>query len=366
MKLSQIADINASSIKKDFWHSKIQYVDISSVGTGTLEQTTELELSEAPSRAKRLVKNGSIIMATVRPNRRSFYYFKNPDDKIVVSTGFAVVDARENTDSRFLYYLLSSKNFTDYLVSRAKGAAYPAVDAEVFKNAELVLPPLEYQQKTASILAAFDDLIENNSRRIKILEQTAQLIYKKWFVNFRFPGHEDVKSGEIPAGWRKSTIGDIMVFNYGKALKASERENGNVLVYGSSGVVGTHNKALVPAPGIVVGRKGNVGSVFWVSNDFYPIDTTFFITTDLSLLYCYFLLKNEHFISGDAAVPGLNRNHAYSKKIVAPQSQILRNFEKIVGPIFSEVNALNWQNLKLAKIRDFLLPKLIKGTVNIR
>ena len=138
---------------------------------------------------------------------------------------------------------------------------------------DFVVPGVEEQRKIAAMLSAYDHLIENNLRRIKILEEMAQNLYREWFVKFRFPGHQharfvDSPVGRIPEGWEVKRLGEILALNYGKALRQDERRGGNVPVYGSSGVVGYHDQPLVEGPGIVVGRKGNVGSIFWSDENF--------------------------------------------------------------------------------------------------
>jgi len=110
---------------------------------------------------------------------------------------------------------------------------------------DFVVPNIEEQRKIAAILSAYDDLIENNLRRIKILEEMAQNLYREWFVKFRFPGHQharftDSPLGRIPKGWEVTRLGEILELNYGKALKKEDRRGGDVPVYGSSGVVGYH------------------------------------------------------------------------------------------------------------------------------
>lgn len=171
--------INPNSIGKSFPFKEIEYIDISSVGTGTLTGSTRLSLPDAPSRAKRLVKHGDTILATVRPNLRSFYYVKNPRPNTVVSTGFAVLRAKESIDKRYIYYSVTSQAFTDYLSANVKGAAYPAVDTEIIARGKIYLPSLATQNKITSILSAYDDLIENNLKRIKILEEISQMIYRE-------------------------------------------------------------------------------------------------------------------------------------------------------------------------------------------
>ena len=211
VKLGDIAEINVNAVNKNCSFEKIEYIDISSVGTGILFNTTEILFTEAPSRAKRLVKNGSTILSTVRPNRRSFYYLKNPKENIIVSTGFAVLDARDGFDSRYLYYIINNQSFSDYLTNHAKGSAYPAVDVNTIENAEINIPLLPTQKKIASILSAYDDLIENNRQRIKLLEKSAHLLYQEWFVHLRFPNYETTKFiNGLPEGWEKKKLGEII------------------------------------------------------------------------------------------------------------------------------------------------------------
>lgn len=369
--LDEICVLNQLSTGNKFCFDEIEYIDISSVGTGVLLELQKMLFKDAPSRAKRLVKNGSTILSTVRPNRRSFLYIKNPRPNVVVSTGFAVLDPLpEKILSRFLYYTVTNQSFTDYLTANAKGAAYPAVDTEIIKRAEVHLPTLPTQRRIAAILSAYDELIENNSRRIKILEEMARMIYQEWFVKFRFPGHEQAKFvesslGMIPAGWEVKKLGDIISLEYGKGLKADQRKPGKYLVYGSSGIVGFHNEYLVENPGIIVGRKGNVGSVFWSDYNFFPIDTVFYVKTKISLKYVYFNLQTQNFINNDAAVPGLNRNQAYLLPFLVPESKLLAYFEPELEPIFTLLKNLRKRNEILKQTRDMLLPKLISGEIDV-
>jgi len=185
-KLGQICRINPDSRDSDWYHEAIQYIDISSVGSGIFnESPRKIPIGEAPSRAKRLVAKGDTIVSTVRPNRRSFMFLNSPSSDTVASTGFAVLRARRDVaDPRFLYYLVTHQEFTDYLVSRTEGSAYPAVNPSVFGDADVCVPPLSEQRKIARILGALDDKIELNRRTNKTLEAMAQAIFKSWFVDF--------------------------------------------------------------------------------------------------------------------------------------------------------------------------------------
>jgi len=271
----------------------------------------------------------------------------------------------------FLYWFLKQKKIVDYVNNVASGSAQPDLNHSAFKSIPIYYPiSMIEQKKIATILSNYDNLIENNNRRIQILEQLASIIYDEWFVKFKFPGHKNFKMidsefGKIPEGWKIEKLSDCIELAYGKGLKKSDRISGRYPVYGSSGRVGTHSKFLIEGPGIIVGRKGNVGSVFWTFDNFYPIDTVFYVITNLSLYYVYFNLLNQNFLNNDAAVPGLSRNQAYLLPMLKPEERILELFEKNIKPIFEVIEQLNKININLLNTRGLLLPKLINGEIDV-
>lgn len=139
-RVGDVAQINARSIRNGNEPSQIRYVDIASVSTGRIDETTAMPFSEAPSRAQRLVSHGDIIWSAVRPNRRAFALIQFPDPDLVVSTGFAVLSPNRIPYS-YLYACLSTQDFADYLEARATGAAYPAVRGDDFEEAPIIIPP---------------------------------------------------------------------------------------------------------------------------------------------------------------------------------------------------------------------------------
>lgn len=314
----------------------------------------------------------------------------SPGDVAVVRTGYpgtacvipkglpvancadlVVIRPSEELDSYYLCCLFNSAWGRSTVAGSLVGVAQQHFNIGVAREMEVTLPPVEVQRRIASILSAYDDLIENNTRRIKILEEMAQMVYREWFVNFRFPGHENVKMvesevGPIPEEWQVTTLGRILTLEYGKALKEADRHGGPVPVYGSSGVVGQHSEKLTSGPGIIVGRKGNVGSVFFCHPDFWVIDTAYYVRSDVSLYFLYFNLLSQNFLNNDAAVPGLNRNQAHSLPVVLPPDVgVLESFERVVMPMFNLKRSLQLRNTNLRTTRDFLLPKLISGEVSV-
>lgn len=273
----------------------------------------------------------------------------------------------DEIDPRFLFYFFFSDEWRRVIASNLViGATVDRIPLIRFPEFKVAKPPRPIQSKIVAILSAYDALIENNQRRIRLLEEIAATVYREWFVHLRFPGHEAVPMVDgVPEGWEVKKLGDVIELAYGKALKAENRVEGDFPVFGSSGIVGYHNESIVEAPGIIVGRKGNVGSVFWSDYDFFPIDTVFYVQTGVCLHYVFFNLQNQNFINNDAAVPGLNRNQAYAKPFLLPASEVMNKFQQFIGPIFEQVRIINAKNINLRRTRDLLLPTLISGDLDV-
>lgn len=178
---------------------------------------------------------------------------------------------------------------------------------------------------------------------------------------------QESELGEIPEGWTPTKLERYIELAYGKALKKDARVEGQYRVYGSGGVTGSHHEFLVPGPGIIVGRKGTVGSIYWEPDNFYPIDTTFYVTVKngYSLAFAYYLLQTLGLSSmnTDAAVPGLNRNNVYRLQIPSFPTALVGQFSQIVASISEKISALNAESRTLTELRDSLLPKLLSGAL---
>ena len=300
----------------------------------------------------------------------------------------------DKNDVCFVYYLIKSLwcFFKNY---EGQSTALSILNKTQFSNIDVKIPPLDIQRKIAGILGALDDKIEVLREQNKTLEQMAQAVFQSWFVDFDIvrakaaglPAADVCKkyhitpdiydlfpsafsADNLPLGWEKKKLGDFLILSYGKALKENERISGSVPVYGSSGQIGTHNNYLVKAPGIVVGRKGTVGSVIWCDYDFYPIDTVFYVQSLFENMYwcfSYFLLKYLKLqnLSGDSAVPGLNREVAYAQIFVCPRNELLQSFEQIANLLFLKVKENSEQIRTLEQTRDTLLPQLISGKIEV-
>lgn len=385
--LSDVVDINPQSITRQYPYDTIEYIDISSVHTGSYDGTRTLKLKDAPSRAKRIVSNGDTILATVRPNLRAFMHIKDPVENAIASTGFAVLRAKQDKlDSRYLYYVVTDQKFTDYLTLNAKGSAYPAVDAGIIGRAEIELPSLEEQQKIAVVLGAYDDLIENNSKRIGRLDATAQLLYRHCF--------------EVPAvDWEEKPLSECLLVYRGKSYKSSElsgikglpfvnlkcinrgggfRKDGLKLFTGSYKPNQQVKKGdIVMAvtdmtqERMIVARAARVPSVDGgfgvISMDIVKIEPKENCAKD----YIYAFLRWSSFANEvKNHANGANVLHLLPARITnypinVPPKELQDKFAEKVGPIFNLIDSLQQKNEKLAQARDLLLPHLMPREIEV-
>jgi len=277
-------------------------------------------------------------------------------------------------DLHFLYYLFNTHLVRSQIRASATGVKVRHTSPTRIGEVKVRIPSVCTQRKIASVLSVYDDLIENNIRRIAILEEMAQAIYREWFVNFRFPGHENVKMvdsplGEIPEGWEVGKLEDILVLQRGFDLPIKSRIAGNVPIYASTGVTGFHNEVKVRGPGCMTGRSGSLGTVTYIHEDFWPLNTTLWIKEFKwgTPVFAFFVLSSidfETFNSG-AAVPSLNRNNVHGLPMVLPQSDVITAFDEIAGDIFDQAKLLRRKNENLRTTRDLLLPKLISGKLDV-
>ena len=269
-------------------------------------------------------------------------------------------------EKKFLYLLFNSRSVRAQINASASGTKVRHTAPERIYQVRVRVPDIRIQRKISDLALTYDELIENNHRRIQLLEEAARLLYREWFVYLRFPGHEHATiTNGVPEGWEQISLGQYSKLNYGKALKAENRVEGDFAVYGSSGVVGSHNTGQAKGPTIIVGRKGNVGSVYWSSRDCWPIDTVYFIDPDKANLYLYYALQFMQFINTDVAVPGLNRDLAHSRPLMIPSPRILSEFLLTAAPIRQQIEKLEELNQKLGQARDLLLPRLMNGEITV-
>jgi type I restriction enzyme S subunit len=372
--LGEVAKTNLRSIGKGYKFTEILYLDTGSITEGKIDSLQKLSLNEAPSRAKRLVLNQDVVYSTVRPNQKHFGYIENPDENMVVSTGFTVISAiNDKSDGKFLYYFMTQDCITNGLqqIAEHSTSTYPSIRPEHIENLQCLIPQLPEQKAIAAVLTSFDDKIELLRQQNQTLEEMAQTLFKEWFVDYRFPGvgkMVDSETGMIPEEWKVGKLEELIEIKYGKDHK--HLENGDIPVYGSGGIMRYANKSLYAEQSILIPRKGTLSNLFYINTPFWTVDTMFYskIRKKEFGKFCFLLLKTLNLASMDvgSAVPSLTTHLLNCIKITIPDDKIIKTFDDVVSTIFKKKEFNETQIQTLTQLRDRLLPKLMSGEVRVR
>lgn len=346
-------------------HSRFSFDGLAYV---TEERANELHANIARPGDVVFTQRGTLGQVGLIPTNAPFTRFvvSQSQMKLTVDTNKA--------DATFIYYLFRSPDTVGRLRSLASSSGVPHINLETLREFEVSLPPPDTQRRIAAILSTYDDLVENNVRRIDILQEIARRLYEEWFVHFRFPGHEgagfvETKIGRVPGHWSVSPLQEALVLQRGFDLPTSKREPGRHPVFAATGEHGMHKEAKVKGPGVVTGRSGTLGAVTYVERDFWPLNTTLWVKEfrRVSPRYAFFLLSLLDLRSQNAgaAVPTLNRNDVHRISVAIPPSDVLSSFDRLVEPMFGLKSTVRQMNDSLLAARNLLLPKLISGEIDV-
>ena len=293
----------------------------------------------------------------------------------------------QRVDSKFVYYFFRSPATVQNVKNRAITSGVPHINLGILRDFTIPLPPLEIQKNITILLQGYDDLIENNRRRMQLLEESARLLYKEWFVHLRFPGHEHVKlTAGVPQGWAKTTIGALGEIITGKTPSTKDESNFGFEVpfiktpdmHRQTLIVETEQslsergaqlqpKKLLPRGSILVSCIGTVGVVSITtrpSQTNQQINSIIPSWNDLRY-YSYFALTalklRLEAMGGGATMPNVSKTKFGNVPLLLPIASLLSSFQEIAEPIFSQIENLLILNTKLTRARDLLLPRLMSG-----
>ena len=299
-------------------------------------------------------------------------------------------------DSKYIGYIVESDEYKQFIQLNIGGAAQPHANAQILTSFPISLPPPQTQQKIAAILSAYDDLIENNTRRIKILEDMAQTLYQEWFVHYRFPGHENVpmvesELGPIPQGWEVVHFSDILdlvrnginptkfpeeIFAH-FSIPAFDNEHMPILHNGNSI---KSSKYLVTKGCVLLSKLNPRIPRVWlpfINTEHRAISSTEFLILKPKLpvdcMFLYNLCRSPEFTDKFAVrALGTSGSHQRVKpddflnmSLIIPTKSLLNGFQKKVSPLVNICNTLRLKNANLRQTRDLLLPKLISGEIDV-
>lgn len=359
---------------------------------GSLDVSTEIFISEEKYQQIKekydVPKEGELLLSSVGTlgvpyviKKGERFYFK--DGNLLWFKNFSYLN------SQYLYYWFLSPQGEAQLKRSTIGSSQSAFTISLLKEVEIDPPDLEIQQKVVSILSAFDDLIENNTRRIAILEEMAQLIYREWFVYYRYPGREEdelvdsgTEFGEVPEGWGVKKLEDLCELIVGQSPKSEfYNDIGEGLPF-HQGVKDFGNrfpktttwctvqKRIAEEGDILFSVRAPVGRInianckMIIGRGLHAIrsktDNQVFIFEQLKDKF-----QEEDSMGSGTIYKSVTKGDMLNLKLIYPGSDLIAKFEEKVNPIFNQVRTLTEKNVYLKETRDLLLPRLISGKVNI-
>ena len=316
-----------------------------------------------------------------------YFYFKDGN-----LTWFR--DFNKTLLSKYLFYWITSSEGYSVLNNSTIGSSQKALTISALRGIKIPLPSIAEQERIVQTLSAYDDLIENNQKQIKLLEEAAQRLYKEWFVDLRFPGYEDVKVVDgVPEGWKKASAESFFKITIGKTPPRGESQwfttDGNGIPWVSISDMGEssafiyetsegltreaierHNVKIVPAGTVLLSFKLTVGRVAISTTDMCTNEAiAHFKMADANYreyVYCY--LKNYHFDSlgsTSSISKAVNSKIIKAMPFVIPNYELVVGFSKMVAPIFNQIKNKQKSCVELKQARDRLLPKLMSGELEV-
>lgn len=330
---------------------------------------------------KRKARKGDVLLTVKGSFGIPVYVADN--NPFVFQRDIAILKCNERINPRFLYYYMKNREFYRYTDSIAIGAAQRAITLKSLRNTTIKLPSLDIQQKIVDLLSPYDDLIENNQKQIKLLEEAAQRLYKEWFVDLRFPSHETTPITDgIPEGWGAKTLTDIASVIMGQSPKSEfYNQEGKGLPfhqgvgsYGTRFVIdntySTSYTRIAEAGSILFSVRAPVGRLNMTKNKVV-------IGRGLAAInhragkqsYLFYLLKERFFkddIIGNGAIfASISKDELLGQKFLIPNDELVTRFDTVVSDMDKKIADLADQIALLTEARDRLLPKLMNGEIEV-
>ena len=385
-KINEVAKINELNVDKLFEHEEIDYIDISSIKERRVVKIKRLLASQAPTRAKRIVRDNDILISTVRPNLKHFAFISKSTDRLVASTGFAVITAKD-VNPHYLYNYLTSEYYTKYLTAIADThtSTYPAFTPDVIETSLMPFPDTFEQEKIGKVLFDLDAKITLNFRMNYTLEAIGRTLFKHWFIQ-----------REKRRGWEMGSLGDIVKIHAGHAFKSNDLLNkGSIGVvkiknisnnivdikntqYVSRGTVFDLDKRFLIKPGAILiamtgANVGKIGIVPQTNKELWLNQRVGMFKEKINkgINFIYLLLSSNKYkrILKDRAFgtaqPNISCSDIESLELILPPKEIIAKFGILFEPFIKRIISNLYENEKLSEVRDTLLPKLISGRLRL-
>ena len=342
---------------------------------------------------KQEINRGDILITSEAPFGQIFYW--DSDEKIVLSQRLFAVRIKPEFYDKYAYYYMTSSGFQGEMKARSTGSTVEGLRQPALLRCNFAYPKYESQKKIATILWNYDQLIENNNKRIQLLENMAESLYKEWFIRFRFPGHETIefKNG-IPNDWEYKKFKEIISYNRGISYSSEEIDciDGlnlinlkNINSYGGFRRDGikTYNgkykvQHIVKYKDLIMGvtdmtqDRRTVGHVALIPDIEGVISADLIrLDSDINHVFIYCLFRYGFYstffsqFGNGANVIHLKPESIRNQKILIPNSTLINMFAKYIEPTIDEIEKLNKKNDLLTKQRDSLLPRLMSGKLSV-
>lgn len=411
--IKEIANINSENINKEYREKYIMYLDTSNITKGKIEEIVKIDISNAPSRAKRIVRENDIIYSTVRPNLCHYGILRNVVDNMIVSTGFAVIRCDyTKIVPEYLYAYLTLPNITKkmYAIAETSTSAYPSIKPSDLENVIIPIPSMNIQRKIAKILSNLDKKIELNNQINDNLYEISKQLYKRWFIDYEFPNEDgttykssfgkmiESEIGEIPEGWKIIQLGNYLKVERGLSYKGKFLSNTGILMINLGNIMPNSvfrieknkyysgdfkDKVTTKSGNIVIantdmtqnrevlGTPVIIPSIY--KNDKLIYSHHIYCVKNLRLpkMFVFHSLLTERYkgiVGGSATgttVLALPKEVIENFKIAIPDTNLLKKFEEITNTIQQKKDNIFEENQKLEQLRDTLLSKLMNGEIDL-
>lgn len=368
--------------------SQLHQSDYSDIGTPVImpkdivdgkisdDSIARVEEAHVNRLARHKVNEGDIIYPRRGDVRKCAYTVAEQSGWLCGTGCLRVTIDNKKAVPKYVFYHLQEEKTRGWIEKHAIGATMLNLNTSILSNIPLRIPRLDVQKKIATILSRYDSLIDNYQKQIKLVEEAAQRLYKEWFVNLRFPGHENTKIVDgVPEGWEKKSIDSIYSIKYGKNLSTKLiNKSGEYPVYGANGIIGYYSQANCEEQVALITSRGNgSGDVlmtyhtkaFITNNSFIVKPLERYKYCDLSFTFHFLLRANFRAVRTGAAQPQLTNQSIHNVDVVLPSKEVIEKYCKIANPFFQEIKTFKHQLCLLAESRDRLLPKLLSGEIEV-
>ena len=326
----------------------------------------------------RPLKNDILIIKDGNSYLKRIFKINTDIDAVILSSIAILRPNVKIINPDFFKYLLRSDSIRNAMANYVSGAAIPRIVLKDFKKMKLeFISSMKAQQKIASILSAYDNLIQNYKKQIETLQTAASELYKEWFVRFRFPGYQTTRfENGLPEGWKVEKLGNISNISAGgdkpKIFSDVKNESCCIPIYSNgienNGLYGYTDKAEILEESVTISARGTVGFVCLREEPYVPIVRLLSVTPKKSSIkakFLYYYLSNAHLEGNGTSQQQITIPMVFKRKIMLPSENLIDSFEMKVSPMFAKIRSLQQQITNLTQQRDLLLPRLMSGKLEV-